>query len=158
MVIKRITLWQLVIYIYTQLFRKVLWVVLSSLVSKKFEKLAGEAVDLCLREPKEINKSRFDSYSQSGTVYWSYPIFSFRIVACSFATTFLGIAAYIFKRSCSSISSLLSSFNMRVVFHSLTFSVSSNPLRSACWRSKSLAHKKPLLTENSMSKLNLSYT
>ena len=43
--------------------------VLSSLVSKKFEKLAGEAVDLCLREPKEINKSRFDSYSQSGTVY-----------------------------------------------------------------------------------------
>ena len=31
--------------------------------SKKFERMAREAVDLCLRVLKESNKSRFDSYS-----------------------------------------------------------------------------------------------
>ena len=57
------------------------------------------------------------------------PIF-FSNCRVQFCDNFLGIAAYIFKRSCSSISSLLSSCNMRVVFNSLTFSISSNPLRS----------------------------
>ena len=31
--------------------------------SKKFEKMAREATDICLRVLKESNKSRFDSYS-----------------------------------------------------------------------------------------------
>ena len=31
--------------------------------SKKFERMAGEAMDVCLRVLKESNKSRFDSYS-----------------------------------------------------------------------------------------------
>ena len=31
--------------------------------SKKFERMAGEAMDICLRVLKEKNKSRFDSYS-----------------------------------------------------------------------------------------------
>ena len=36
------------------------WVLCSS---KKFERMAREAVDICLRVLKESNKSRFDSYS-----------------------------------------------------------------------------------------------
>ena len=48
--------------------RKVLWVVLSSLFLKKFERMAGEALDICLRVLKESNKSRFDSYSVRNSV------------------------------------------------------------------------------------------
>ena len=36
--------------------------------SKKFERMAGEAVDICLRVLKESNKSRFDSYSVRNSV------------------------------------------------------------------------------------------
>ena len=44
--------------------RKVLWVVLSSLFFKQSQdRMAGEAMDLCLRVLKGSNKSRFDSYS-----------------------------------------------------------------------------------------------
>ena len=32
--------------------------------SKKFERMAGEAMDICLRVLKESKKSRFDSYSR----------------------------------------------------------------------------------------------
>ena len=35
-----------------------------SVLSKKFEKMAREAVDICLRVLKESNKCRFDSYSR----------------------------------------------------------------------------------------------
>ena len=50
-------------------------------------------MDICLRVLNELNKSRFDSYTVSGTVYWSYPTLPFGIVACSFVpTTFLEIA------------------------------------------------------------------
>ena len=31
--------------------------------SKKFERMAREAMDVCLRVPEESNKSRFDRYS-----------------------------------------------------------------------------------------------
>ena len=49
--------------------RKVLWVVLSPLSSKKFDRMAGEAVDICLRVLNESNKSyRFDSYSIRNSV------------------------------------------------------------------------------------------
>ena len=56
--------------------------------------MAQEAVDVCLRVLKESNKRSFDSYlTVSGTVYWSYPILPFGIVACTFLpTTFLKIA------------------------------------------------------------------
>ena len=42
--------------------------VLSSLFSKKFEGMAGEAVDIRLRVLQESNKSRFDSYSVRNSV------------------------------------------------------------------------------------------
>ena len=65
--------------------------------SKKPERMARETMDICLWVQKESNKTRFDSY-RSGTVYWSYPILPFGIVACTFfPTTFLEIAVY-FKR------------------------------------------------------------
>ena len=41
------------------------WVLSSS---KKFERMAREAVDICLRVVKESNKSRFESYSFRNTV------------------------------------------------------------------------------------------
>ena len=36
--------------------------------SKKFETMAGEAMDICLRVLKESNKNRFDSYSTTNSV------------------------------------------------------------------------------------------
>ena len=42
-----------------------LWVHCSS---KKFERMAREAMDVCLRVLKESNKSRFDSYSVRNSV------------------------------------------------------------------------------------------
>ena len=45
--------------------RKVLWVVLSSLL---FKRRAQEAMDVCLRVLKESNKSRFNSYSVRNSV------------------------------------------------------------------------------------------
>ena len=36
--------------------------------STKFERMAGEAIDICLRVLKERNKSRFDSYSVRNNV------------------------------------------------------------------------------------------
>ena len=41
--------------------RKVLWVVLSSLVFEEILRMAREAMDICLQVLKESNKSRFDS-------------------------------------------------------------------------------------------------
>ena len=43
--------------------RKVLWVILRSLFFKESQdRMAREAMDICLRVLKESNKSRFDSY------------------------------------------------------------------------------------------------
>ena len=36
--------------------------------SKKFERIAGDAMDVCLRVLKESNKSRFDSHSVRNSV------------------------------------------------------------------------------------------
>ena len=65
------------------------WVHFSS---KKFARMAREAVDVCLQLLKERNNA-----TVSGTGYWSYPILPFGIVACAyfFPTTFLEIAVYI---------------------------------------------------------------
>ena len=63
--------------------------------SKKFERMAGEAVDICLRVLKESNKSRLDSYSVREKGDWSYPILPFWVVASTFfLTIFLEIAVY----------------------------------------------------------------
>ena len=52
-------------------------------------------MDMCLRVLKESNKSSLRQLQSSGTVYWSYPILPFEIVACTFfPTTFLEIAVY----------------------------------------------------------------
>ena len=56
---------------------------------------ARTTMDVCLRVPKESTRSRFLSYWVSGTVYWSYPISPFGIVASTFfPTTFLKRAVY----------------------------------------------------------------
>ena len=39
-----------------------------TVLSKKFERMAREAMDTCLRVLKESNKSRFDSYSVRNSV------------------------------------------------------------------------------------------
>ena len=49
--------------------RKVLWVILRSLFFKESQnRMAWEAMDLCLQVLKESNKSRFDSYSVRNSV------------------------------------------------------------------------------------------
>ena len=65
--------------------RKVLWMVLSSMLFKtEFETLAQEAMDVCLRVLKESNKSRLDSFSFRNSVRVLI-IFS---VACTFRQPF----------------------------------------------------------------------
>ena len=61
--------------------RKVLWVVLSSLL-KKVDRMAREAMDICLRVLKESDKSRFDSYNVRNSVliishitFWDYRVY-----------------------------------------------------------------------------------
>ena len=62
--------------------------------STRFEGMAREAMDACLRVLKKQNKSGFDSYSARDTVL-IISILLFRIVACTiFPTTFLEIAVY----------------------------------------------------------------
>ena len=47
----------------------------------KFERMAGEAMDICLRVLRESNKSRFNSYSARNGVFRSYAILTFLEVA-----------------------------------------------------------------------------
>ena len=63
--------------------------------SKKFERMALETMDICLRVLKESTTNKFDSYNHQEQRYWSYPMLPFRIVACAFfPTTFLEIAVF----------------------------------------------------------------
>ena len=64
--------------------------------SKKFERMAWKTTDIPLRVLKLRNATKVGSIAiVSGTVYWSYPILPFVIVACTFfVTTFLKIAVY----------------------------------------------------------------
>ena len=62
--------------------------------SKKFERMAGEAVDVCLRVLKESNKSRFYSYSVRNSLLIISHI-AFRDCRLHiFPTTFLEISVY----------------------------------------------------------------
>ena len=66
--------------------------------SKKFERMAGEAVDVCLRVLKESNKSRFYSYSVRNSLLIISHI-TFRDCRLHiFPTTFLEIAVYLKDR------------------------------------------------------------
>ena len=59
----------------------------------KFERMAREAMDLCLRELKESNKSRFNSYSARNSVsIISHITFRDCRVHFFFTTTFLEVA------------------------------------------------------------------
>ena len=57
------------------------WVHYSSMI---FERMTREAMDVCLLVLKESNKTISSTATVSGTVYWSYPILPFGIVACTF--------------------------------------------------------------------------
>ena len=79
-----------------------------SCFQRNLKELARKAMNMCLRVLKESNKSSLRQLQSSGTVYWSYPIFPFEIVACTFLPTkFLEIAVYKmfrhFRRAVSSI-------------------------------------------------------
>ena len=66
-----------------------------TVLSKKFKRMAREAMDMCLRVLKESNKSRFDSYSVRNSVLLiSHTTFRDCHVHI-FPTTFLEIAVYI---------------------------------------------------------------
>ena len=55
--------------------------------SKKFERMVWEVMDICLRVLKKSNKSPVGlTAAESGTVYCSYPILPFGIVACTFVS------------------------------------------------------------------------
>ena len=66
--------------------------------SKKFERMAREAMDVCLRVLKESNKSRFDSYSVRNSVLIISHI------------TFRGCRVYIFSDNLSRNSCMQKSF------------------------------------------------
>ena len=68
--------------------------------SKKFDRMAREAVDICLRMLKGSNKSRFDSYSvRNSELIVSHTVLPFGIVACTFfPTTALEVAIYVFGK------------------------------------------------------------
>ena len=66
-----------------------------TVLSKKFERMAREAMDICLRVLKESNKSRFNSYSvRSSVLLISHTTFRDCRVH-NFLTTFLEIAVYV---------------------------------------------------------------
>ena len=76
-------------------------------ISKKFERMAGEAVDICLRVLKESKKSRFDSCSvRNSVLVISHIIFRDCRVQI-FPTTFLDIIVYFnwsfLDKSCQTI-------------------------------------------------------
>ena len=84
--------------------RKVLWVVLSSLFFKKFERMARETMDQYVRAAKGKQQLKVGSTATvSGTVYWLYPISPF------------GIVVHIFSDNLSRNSCILGSYLTRVL-------------------------------------------
>ena len=83
--------------------------------SKKFQRIAQEAMDVCFRGLKESNKRRFDSFSVKNKY-----ILPFGIVPwTAFATTFLEIAIYVCHYVFVDIFSLSLSLNF-IVCHYFT--------------------------------------
>ena len=97
--------WKKVVYSYferdcrkkcTWQSRKVLWVVLDALFFKEIWKngIGGHGHMFASAKGKQQKYVR--QLQSSGTMYWSYPIFSLGIVPCTFCpTTFLEIAVCI---------------------------------------------------------------
>ena len=76
--------------------RKVLWVVLSARSSKKFERMAREATDICLRVLKELATKVCLTATVVRNSVLIISHITFQIVACTFlATTFLEKTVYI---------------------------------------------------------------
>ena len=64
-----------------------------TVLQRNFERMAGEAMDVCLRVLKESNKSRFDRYSfRNSELIVSHITFRDCRVDIFFPTTFLEIA------------------------------------------------------------------
>ena len=79
----------------TRQFRKVLWVVLSALFFKEIWKNGTRGHGHMFASAKGKQQKYVRQLQSSGTVYWSYPILPFGIVACTFfQTSFLEIAVY----------------------------------------------------------------
>ena len=74
---------------------KVMRVVWLHCFSKKFERMAQEAMDICLCMLKASNKSRFNSYSVRNSVLHISHITFRDCCMHNFLTTFLEIATYI---------------------------------------------------------------
>ena len=94
---------------WTRQSRKVLWVFLSSLFVKEIWKngMRGHGRMFASAEGKQ--RKQVWKLQCQGTLYWSYPILPFGIVACTlFPTTFLEIAV--------KISSLLPNHSKPMVF------------------------------------------
>ena len=64
--------------------RKVLWVVLSLLFFKEIWKNSTRSHGHMFASAKEKQQKKVRQLLSSGTVYWSYPILPFGIVACTF--------------------------------------------------------------------------
>ena len=85
-------------YMYTAISRKIVGNVNATILkgiaggvefakhsSKKFERMAREAIDICLPVLKESNKSRFNNYcSHQEQCIDHIPYYLFRIVTCTF--------------------------------------------------------------------------
>ena len=81
--------------------RKVLWEVLGALFFKEIWKTGTRGHGHMFASAKGKQQKYVRQLQSSGTVYWSYPILSLGIVACTFfPTTVLEIAVYVacFKR------------------------------------------------------------
>ena len=86
-----------VMYMYTAISRKIVGNVNATIPkgiaggveftkhsSKKFERMAREAIDICLPVLKESNKSRFNNCSHQEQCIDHIPYYLFGIVTCTF--------------------------------------------------------------------------
>ena len=87
--------------------RKVLWVVLSALFFKEIWKNGTGGHGHMFASAKGKQQKYVRQLQSSGTMYWSYPVLPFGIVACTFfPTTFLEIAVYPYTK-CTRMRNLL---------------------------------------------------
>ena len=81
--------------------QKVLWVVLSLLFFKEIWKNGTWGHGHMFASAKGKHHKSIRQLQSSGTMYWSYPMLPFGIVACTFfPTTFLEIAVYVNRALC----------------------------------------------------------
>ena len=83
--------------------RKVLWVVLSSPFFKEIWKNGIRGSGRMFAHAK--GKQEVLTAKVTGTVYWSYPILTFGIVACTFLPRFLWVKSYANEERCKTMTS-----------------------------------------------------